>query len=227
MKKVFIGVGHGGTDPGAVGNGLKEADLALAIALACNNELARHGVSTQMSRTKNENDTVSEEVRECNAFMPDYDDGIAVDIHINAGGGDGAEVYHTISGGKGKVLAENILAEIVTVGQNSRGTKTKPNAQGKDYYAFIRTTVVPAVIVECAFIDKKADIEIIDTAAEQKAMGIAIAKGILNTLGIAYLPEKTNEKKLYRVQVGAYSSITNAENMRDKLKADGYDAIIA
>lgn len=221
-KKVFIGVGHGGTDPGAVGNGLRESDLTLAIALACNNELARHGVSTQMSRTKNENDAVSEEVRECNAFNPD----LAVDIHINAGGGDGAEAYHTIGGGRGKTLAENVLAEIVAIGQNSRGAKIKTNAYGKDYYAFVRQTKAPAVIVECAFIDKKADIEIIDTAAEQKLMGIAIAKGILSTLGITYVAEKVNKDKLYRVQVGAYSSRTSAENVRSKLITAGYNAIV-
>ena len=34
-KKVFIGVGHGGSDPGAVANGFREKDLNLAIALAC------------------------------------------------------------------------------------------------------------------------------------------------------------------------------------------------
>lgn len=33
MYKVFIGVGHGGTDPGAVANNLKEKDLTLQIAL--------------------------------------------------------------------------------------------------------------------------------------------------------------------------------------------------
>jgi N-acetylmuramoyl-L-alanine amidase len=221
MKKVFIGVGHGGADPGAVGNGLKEKDLTLAIALACQNELARHDVSVLMSRTTDENDKVTEEVSECNTYNPDF----AVDIHINAGGGDGAEAYHTIGGGKGKELAENILDEIVKIGQNSRGTKIKPNAQGKDYYAFIRLTTAPAVIVECAFIDKKDDIAIIDTAEEQKKMGIAIAKGILSTLGIGYVEEKVNEK-LYRVQVGAYTSLPNAQNMCKRLKADGYNAIV-
>lgn len=221
-KKVFIGVGHGGTDPGAVGNGFKEADLNLAIALACMNELVRHGVEVCMSRTKDENDPASEEVKECNAFNPD----LAIDIHNNAGGGDGGETYHTIGYGKGKVLAENILTEMKKVGQNSRGAKTRLNSSGKDYYTFIRSTYAPAVIVECAFVDNKTDIQIIDTAEEQKQMGISIAKGVLATLGIAYVPEKVNESKMYRVQVGAYSVKKNAEDMKKKLIADGYSAII-
>ena len=104
----------GGSDPGAVANNTKEKDLNLSIALACKEELVRHGVSVKMSREKDENDTLSEEIKECNAFAPD----LAVDIHCNAGNGDGAEVFHHHGGGKGKTLAENILAEIVKVGQN-------------------------------------------------------------------------------------------------------------
>jgi N-acetylmuramoyl-L-alanine amidase len=149
MRKVFLGVGHGGNDPGAVANGAKEKDLNLAIAQACGAELERHGVVVKMSRTKDEDDTLTEEIRECNAFDPD----LAVDIHNNAGGGDGAEAYYHYKGGLSKTLAERILAEIVKIGQNSRGAKTKVNSAGRDYFGFIRETNPPAVIVECAFVD--------------------------------------------------------------------------
>ena len=186
-KKVFIGVGHGGADNGAVANGLREDALNLAIAKACNDELIRHGVKVGISRTKDEADPLADEIKECNAFKPDY----AVEIHNNAGGGDGVEIYHHFGGGKGKTLAANILKEIVAIGQNSRGLKTKKNDQGKDYYGWIRHTVAPACLVECAFVDNKKDIAIIDTAAEQKKMGVAIAKGILKTLGIKWVAEKT------------------------------------
>ena len=221
-KKVFLGVGHGGADSGAVGNGLKEKDLNLAIALECQKELIRHGVTVGISRTKDENDTLNEEIKECNKFKPD----LAVDIHNNAGGGDGAEAFYHHGGGTGKTLANNILAEIVKIGQNSRGAKTRKNSSGKDYYGFIRETSAPAVIVECAFIDNKTDIAIIDTSAEQKTMGVAIAKGILKTLGIAYVEEKKTSGKTYRVQVGAYSDKANAEKMQKELISKGYNAII-
>jgi N-acetylmuramoyl-L-alanine amidase len=182
MSKIFIGVGHGGADSGAAANGLKEKDLNLAVALACRDVLERHGVTVLLSRTKDEGDDVNEEIRECNAFKPDF----AIDIHINAGGGDGAEVFHSINNGAGKNLAENVNKEIIEIGQNSRGVKTKTNSSGGDYYAFIRNTNAPAIIAECAFIDNIADIAIIDTATEQQEMGVAIAKGILATLGITY-----------------------------------------
>lgn len=225
MAKVFLGVGHGGTDSGAVANGLKEKDFNLSIALACKDELTRHGVNVGMSRTKDENDPLTDEIKECNAFNPD----LALDIHNNAGGGDGAEVFHYSKGGTSKTLAQNVLNEIVKIGQNSRGLKTRLGDNGKDYFGFIRDTKAPAIIVECAFLDNKTDVQIIDTAAEQKTMGIAIAKGVLTTLGIAYKAPATTQTasgKLYRVQVGAYSDKTNAENMRKKLVADGYPAVI-
>ena len=131
-----------GADSGAVGNGFKEKDLNLAIAQACADTLIRHGVTVLMSRTKDEADTTNDAVRECNAFNPH----VAVDIHNNAGGGDGAEAFHHYKGGTGKTLAENILAEVTAIGQNSRGAKIKKNAQGKDYYGFIRGTKSPAII---------------------------------------------------------------------------------
>lgn len=217
--KVFIGVGHGGSDPGAVANNTKEKDLNLSIARACKDFLVKHGITVKMSRTKDENDTLSEEIKECNAFSPD----LAVDIHCNAGCGDGAEVFHHHGGGKGKTLAENILAEIVKVGQNSRGAKIRKNSQGKDYYGFIRETSAPSVIVECAFVDNATDLKILATESDRQKVGQAIAKGILKTLGIEIQCEKSS---LYRVQVGAYLLKDNAEDMHRKLKAIGFDAFI-
>lgn len=39
--KLFIDPGHGGTDPGSLGNGLKEKDLTLKIALEVRKILAK------------------------------------------------------------------------------------------------------------------------------------------------------------------------------------------
>lgn len=179
-KKVFLGVGHGGSDPGAVGY-LVEKDVNLTMATACRDFLTAYGVDVKMSRTGDEDDTVMQEVAECNAYAPD----LAVDIHNNSGGGDGFEVYHTIHGGTGKTLAQNIEKHVKAIGQNSRGVKTRQGSNG-DYYAFIRGTKAPAVICEGVFVDTKADAAQADTLAEQQAFGVAYAKGILDTLGLDY-----------------------------------------
>lgn len=211
-KRVFIGIGHGGSDPGAVANGIKEKDANLVIALACRDELVRHGVEVKTSRTKDEADPLEQRIKECNAYNPN----LALDIHNNAGGGDGAEVYHYSGGGTSKTLANNILAEAVKAGQNSRGAKVKLGSDGRDYFGFIRQTNPPAVIVECAFLDNKKDVQIIDTIAEQKAMGVAIAKGVLKTLGIKWkAPDK------YTLTVSKLSK-DQADTLVAWLKQDGY-----
>ena len=221
MKKVFIGVGHGGKDSGAVGY-LVEKDVNLVEALACRDFLEAHGVVVLMSRTKDENDSLIEEIRECNAF----NSGLAIDIHNNADGGDGFEVYYHFKGGISKILAENIEAEVKVIGQNSRGCKTLINSGGKDYYGFIRGTKCPAVIVEGCFVDNATDAKIADTVEEQRAFGVAYAKGILKTLGIA-TKENAEQSPQYCVQVGVYSQKENTEKQLQNVKSVGFvDAFI-
>ena len=222
--KVFINAGHGGNDSGAVGiGGLKEKDLNLTIALACEAELKRHGVDVIMHRSTDKGSTSSQVSAACNKYAPS----MAVDIHCNAGGGDGAEVFHHYKGGTGKTLAVNILNEISAIGQNSRGAKTRVNSAGKDYYYFIREISCPSVIVECAFLDNKNDVQIIDTAAEQKAFGVCIAKGILKTLGVSYIVaydpvQKSVDEIAREVIQGKWG---NGSERKEKLTAAGYDYI--
>lgn len=177
--KVFLDPGHGGSDPGAV-KYIREESVNLNEALACRDYLEANGVEVKMSRETDKNTTSSGIIKACNSFNPD----LAVSIHNNAGGGNGFEVYHTINGGKGKTLARNIETEVKKIGQNSRGIKTRRGNNG-DYYFFIRETKCPAVIVEGVFVDNKADAAQADTLAEQRAFGMAYAKGILKTLGVA------------------------------------------
>ena len=212
MSKVFLGVGHGGSDPGAVSY-LKEKDVNLNMALACRDYLVANGVEVKMSRTVDENDPLTEEIKECNAFNPD----LAVDIHNNAGGGDGFEVFYGIAG-VGKPLAENLEAEIKAIGQNSRGCKTKLNSTGNaDYYGFIRQINCPSVIVEGVFVDNAADAAQADTLEEQKAFGVAYAKGILKTLGITPsenkpAPAPAKPDTSYTVKITAKSGLNVREN---------------
>lgn len=231
MAKVFIGVGHGGNDPGACANGLKESLMNLVMAQACNAELVRHGVQVLMSRSKEENDDLSEEIRECNAFKPD----IAIDIHNNAGGGDGFEFIYSIfqdyTKGKDLRLGKLIEAEIKAIGQNSRGAKQRRDSStGRDYFGFIRELVCPSIIVEGCFVDSN-DRFIADTEAEQKAFGVAYAKGILKYFGIPYKPVQApvasnTGTTMYRVVTGSFKDKINAEKRVKELKAKGFDSFI-
>lgn len=212
MPKVFLSAGHGGTDPGAVANGLYEKTINLNALLACRDELLRHDVNVVCSRITDANDPVVQEVAEANASRAD----LAVSFHANAGGGDGFEVYYYGSNVNGKKLAKLCEKHVKALGQNSRGIK-----EGNKLY-FVKNTDMTSVLVESFFVDNAKDKEIGDTTTEQKAFGLAYAKAILEYLGIEY---KTTDTQ-YRVQVGAYRNKTYAEKMQRKLNEAGFEAFI-
>lgn len=219
MVKVFLSAGHGGSDPGAVANNLKEKDINLTILLACKSELERHGVTVICSRTKDENDPVTDEVKEANASKAD----IALSFHNNAGGGDGCEMFYHTTSASGKRLAQLCEKHAKNIGQNSRGIKSG------DRLYFIRNTNMPSVLTESFFLDNSKDKTIGDTSSEQKAFGVAYAKAILEYFNITYKdPSITNDPEtIYRVQIGAFKEKVNADNMLKKAKAAGFsDAFI-
>lgn len=222
-KRVFIGVGHGGKDPGAL-KYIKEADANLQMALGLKAELDRHGVTVGISRLKDEDDPLIEEIREANAFAPD----VAVECHNNAGGGDGFEVYHQTNGyaTKSIKLAQCIEARVVASGQKSRGVKTRLNGSGTDYFGWCRQVKAPAVLCEGFFVDNATDSRDYNTAAKQQAFGRVYAWGVLDYLGIAIKPQvdkpQADKNLLYTVQVGAFSSAESAAELYSKISNMGY-----
>lgn len=214
-KRVFIGVGHGGKDPGAMGY-VREAEANLTTALELKRLLEAEGFVVGISRTRNEDDPLAEEIREANAFKPD----LAIDVHNNAGKGDGFEVYVQTGthAAKSRAAGQAIEKRVKAIGQNSRGVKTRTNNSGQDYFGFLRQVNAPAIIVEGFFVDNASDAAAFDTAAEQRRLALAYAKGIVDHLG--------KPGPVYRVQVGAFSKKANAEKMLAELKAKGYNPFI-
>jgi len=217
-KKVFISIGHGGSDPGASYNGLVEKDMNLVMGLACGEELDRHGVNVLLSRQSDVDDPLSDEIKECINFRPDC----ALACHNNAGRGDGFEAWYSIIGTEGKRLAQLLEKEIIAMGQNSRGVHTKTNSYGSDYYGFNREPYCPSVIAEAVFLDNLEDVKFADTVAEQKAVGVAYAKAILSFLGIAWVEKSFGDTRLWRVQVGAFANKSNADALLLDLKSKGF-----
>lgn len=183
MRKVFIGVGHGGSDPGACSNGMRESDVNLEMALAMKAELERHGVTVGISRVKDENDRLAEEIRECNAFEPE----LAVEVHNNAGGGDGFECFVNGRDSAARRLAECIEEEVKQIGQNSRGVKVSTSL------GWVNKVKAPAVLCEGFFLDSR-DSAIADTAEKQRRFGQAYARGVLKQLGIAVKAQGQQEQ---------------------------------
>lgn len=183
-KKVFIGVGHGGTDGGAA-KYIVEKEYTLKTAFALAEYLSAVGVDYKMSRTQDINTELNSKVKMCNIYNPD----LVVDIHFNAGGGTGFEVYYSRVGGKSKTLADNINNEVKKI-MSSRGVKTKIGDGGTDYFGIIRDTVAPAVLCEGGFVDTKSDADFIK--ANYKKLAKAYADGICKTLGISTTQSTTS-----------------------------------
>ena len=229
MAKVFIGVGHGGPDPGAVSGTFEEADINLTMALAMGQELMRHGVEIALSRVTDEEDRLDEEIEEANAFRPD----VAVECHNNAGGGDGWECYRQTSiayGEQSLRLGKAIEARVKAAGQNSRGVKTRFMANGQDYFGWCRQVKAPAVLCEGFFVDSVKDRADFATAAAQQSLGVAYAHGVLDYLGIAVKPVETKPQPAevkYTVQVGAFASKENAAAYAKSLNDQGIQAFVA
>lgn len=181
-KKVFIGVGHGGSDPGAK-DYIIEKEYTLKTAFALAEFLSEYGVDYKLSRTQDIDTDMNSKTAMCNNYNPD----LVIDIHFNAGGGQGFEVYYSIVGGTSKILANNVNEEVKKI-ISSRGIKTKLDSNNRDYFAIIRETKAPAVLLEGGFVDNKRDADFIKK--NYKKLAEAYAKGIIKTLGIKEKPNK-------------------------------------
>lgn len=178
---IFVDLGHGGSDPGAVANGIVEKSANLDTGLACISELRRHNILVEASRTSDVYVSLEDRVAMANKLGAKY----FISIHHNAGGGDRGEYIHSVYRGQGLALAEAIGQEMNTVVGQQKKVYEKRGSDNKDYFFVIRNTNMDAIIVEVCFLDNAADVQIADTLAERQRNGITIAHGILKHLGIS------------------------------------------
>ena len=208
-KKIYINPGHSDKDPGAVGYE-KERDLNVRAAEFMNRHLLEY-YDCETRINPGTMNSVSQVAADANSWKAD----LMVSIHFNAGGGDGYEalVYNNARVSLGKVFEKHVLA----AGQNSRGVKLRPDL------GILRLTNMPAVLNEGAFVDNQKDIADWNEDAELRKLAAAYAEAAAEVLT---LPKKVTEKGIYRVQVGAFSSLDNANTLQQKLKAAGFEAIV-
>lgn len=206
---VVLDPGHGGQDPGTAHNGLVEKDLNLKIAQYCKNELEEYtGVTVYMTREtdillgNNTSEDLWNRVAKAKAWGAD----LFVSIHINSGGGKGAEVwyptenYNANIGKQGKEVAQEIIEELKKIGLSTHGnggiyTKLADGSKYEyadgssgDYYGIIRHSKnagFPGIIVEHAFIDNEDDAAKLKDESFLKRCGVADATGIANYFGLS------------------------------------------
>ncbi len=187
IKKVVLDSGHGGEDPGTIANGITEKDYTLKISEYIHNRLDEMGVPNKMTRTSDVILTPSERPKKVQSFYGNGSDVIVVSNHINAGGGDGAEIIYALR--NNDTFARKIANEFENAGQNVRKyyQRRLPSNPAKDYYYIMRDTPNnETVIVEYGFADSTGD-DISQLKNNWKKLAEAVTKAIVEYAGGKYV----------------------------------------
>ena len=187
LKKIVIDAGHGGDDPGTVGNGIVEKDYTLKISEYIHNRLDELGIPNEMSRTSDETLDSNNRPKRIQSFYGNGEDVIVVSNHINAGGGDGAEVIYSLR--NDDTFSKKIAKELETAGQNVRKyyQRRLPSNPAKDYYYIMRDTPNnETVIVEYGFADSTGD-DVSQIKNNWEDLAEAVTKAIVEYAGGTYI----------------------------------------
>ena len=223
--RINVSAGHnpdGKVACGAVGL-LKESTEARRVTNEVVRLLKEQGHTVYNCTCDNgtsQGDVLKKIVAKCNQHSVDLD----VSIHFNAGASaqkkngqtTGTEVLVYNDSSKAMAAAQRVAKQISALGFKNRGIKIR------DGLYFLRNTKSPAMLIECCFVDDGDDAALYD----YKKMASAIVRGIT---GEKVNDAKTDQKqtqKLYKVQVGAYSTRDAAQKVVDKLKKAGFDGAI-
>ena len=223
MNDIFAGVvidpGHGGVDSGARGDGAFEKDYSLLISKYMYDRFNELGVPVYITRDSDVTLNPDDRVKKVLSFLGDNPNVVVISNHLNAGGGDGAEIIYALR--NSSRLADTILNNIAATGQNTRRIYQKrlPNNPTKDYYYMLRETgKTEPLIVEYGFIDNKDDLTFVKD--NYKELAEAVSKGILEYKGIPYVAPEKIISDAYKVIKGdtLYGIASKLDTTVDELK---------
>jgi N-acetylmuramoyl-L-alanine amidase len=178
-KTICIDPGHGGFDSGAVGNGMQEKDITLAIGLQLKAILEAAGIDVVMTRTEDVapggGNTQQAELEARCRIANDANVDLFISIHVNDGGGHGAEAYIYGNDSTGHALAAAIVEQFAPV----MGNHGEPIKDGSGLWV-IGHTNAPAILVEVGFIDSGDAVKIKDHLHD---FAVWMAKPLIPFLG--------------------------------------------
>lgn len=205
---VALDPGHGGSNPGAIRNGYREADLTLKVGLYARDYLETYyGDSIQVFMTRttdtdystNQHDDLLARVDTAAANGAE----IYVSLHFNVTGTDDNSVTGALAmvskqpwvKDQCALLANDILDQLHLLGIDNDGLTYRDSdtyfdsttGEAMDYYAINRNAAadgIPGIIIEHVFIDNPAEIQYVDSEDDLYNMGAADAKGIAAYFGL-------------------------------------------
>ena len=232
-KKGIIDPGHGGTDPGATGFGIREKDWCLRISLYQHKRLRELGADVDLTRDK---DVTLDSVARTNKIRGKYD--FCISNHWNAFNGKarGVETIYPIR--VTDRFARNIANSLVNVSKLPlRRVFNRRNSAGTDWYFMHRLTGnVETIIIEYAFMDHRADHDWYLNDQNFYKAAESVVEEICKYIGIQYRGPKSSDQPkvdlpivsgtLFRVQVGAFGKLENAERLQERLEAADIDTYL-
>ena len=194
---ICISIGHGksakgGYDSGALGGNYQEFKIAREIGKYIGEIFKGYDCKADVI---NYDATLYLTDRIAHVNKRGYD--LAMEIHLNASGGTGSEVYYKHKSSTGKKLAGAISKSIAnTFGIRDRGAKVKINpSNGTDYFGFVHSCKCESLLIETVFIDTASDRKHVETAAGQRQCAEAIVKAVADFYGIKKKAVKPSEDK--------------------------------
>ena len=174
---VVLDPGHGGSATGASYGGVQEKDLNLAIAKKVVPLLEAAGVQVTMTRTTDKTVGLYQRTDLANGLGAD----LFVSIHCNASttNPQATGIYTAAysAAAPGWRLAQTLRRSMMAAtGAGDMGTEARPEL------AVLRTSKMPAALVECGFMSTPAELEKLRSAAYQTKVAQGIADGILSYL---------------------------------------------
>lgn len=175
--KIWIDIGHGGKDPGAVSGSFIERDINVVYAQAMARALLQYGADVRVEQGAL---SIIESAAQANIWPAD----LLISCHVNAGGGDRGEVFFSKKDGSSR-LAQAVANGLKAAGQTTVSISYKANSTNTaEYYSILRNSKMPGVIIEPCFIDNIEDRKIIDAVDKQGLLGRCIAEAIVREYGL-------------------------------------------
>lgn len=199
--KVIVDAGHGGIDSGAVGNGLLEKDLNLQAGKYLYQRLQELGIPSVIIRDTDEYLPKTPRIERVLEAYNNSPNTILVSNHMNAGGGEGAEVIYSLR--NEPTLAQLVLDNIGEAGQLKRKIYQRrlPENPNLDYYYILRETGnAEPILIEYGFVDNERDAEKLKRNLNQYVEGVV--KAIAEYANYSYIPPNTQNNNTYIVQKG-------------------------
>ena len=169
--------------------------------------------------------TVQKRTEMANNFGAD----IYVSVHHNAGvngaSGGGIMAFTYTQVGEATKKLQKLLYDKLIEKTGLKGNRAQPLSSAN--FAECRLTKMPAVLLECGFMDSSTDVPVIlsELFAQKAAEGIVEAIAEYGNITKNVVATEQSDK-MYYVQVGAFKVKKNADELAERLKAAGFPAFI-